>query len=233
MVLCLKSEQCSPVVARLSPVCAATSVAFLFYNIAFVCFLYSAEQPLWMGQKKLLYSSLVCTSFKAEFLTTTLFCWTEIKKKEFWLGDWHMYPNVPWIITPPLSKFLYDANSVWTWLVINDENLSACGPAGESILQAWWKTDTALQQQWTAPGPNTTQLFCFLQEFYARSMPRHSYASNSNNVALPPICWQDPDSKGLRAKVQHFYDSATFFPAVYFIVTVINILIQVIIFIAF
>lgn len=46
MVLCLKSEQCSHVVAQLSPVCAATSIAFIFYNIAFVSVLYYAEQPL-------------------------------------------------------------------------------------------------------------------------------------------------------------------------------------------
>lgn len=46
MVLCLKSEQCSHVVAQLSPVCDATSIAFIFYNIAFDCVLYYAEQPL-------------------------------------------------------------------------------------------------------------------------------------------------------------------------------------------
>lgn len=131
MVLCLKSEQCSPVVARLSPVCAATSVAFLFYNIAFVCFLYSAEQPLWMGQKKLLYSSLVCTSFKAEFLTTTLFCWTEIKKKIILIGRLAYVSKCPMNHYTPIVKI-----PVWCKLSMN------------MVSNQWWESKCMWTSRW-------------------------------------------------------------------------------------
>lgn len=169
MVLCLKSEQCSPVVARLSPVCAATSVAFLFYNIAFVCFLYSAEQPLWMGQKKLLYSSLVCTSFKAEFLTTTLFCWTEIKKKRILIGRLAYVSKCPMNHYTPIVKI-----PVWCKLSMNIDShhwlLTKC--MWTSRWRVFYKHDGKLTQLYNSSGlhqdpiQHSYSVFCrnFMQE---------------------------------------------------------------------